>query len=427
MEGMDAVDSLIHALRNSSNAIKLSHTEDSVLSMVVTGAPAISRDQLANLFDDLANKISIYQFSLSEIDTKVFVRLAGALTAVVSNNAEYMWGGVVGAGGPYISSIFESYLACKEYLLSKYPKMFAAVSDDSDLYSVDELVEALDGYEGIRDKLVKIKNASDEMLHLDLDRQQVNLAVGLATQRAQEAEKEILKIKGFVKEIEQASGTATNSTGLIDEILDKCYEALRESTNSALAGSFTHRAHDLKVTMRWWIAGLVSALLAGVFIGYFQIDHLSTLTKSENQTYFVFNVALALLSMVGPVWVAWLSTKQINERFRLAEDYSYKAAVSIAYEGYVKEAEKLGWSHQDKLFNAVLSKLDEHPLRYVGKRVYGSPLHELLEMDVAKEFVKGLPKLVESVKDIIPSENKGKVESKQEERKKKLVIENEEV
>ncbi|NHQ81560.1 hypothetical protein HA051_08230 [Chromobacterium vaccinii] len=426
MDEMDAVDSLVHALRNSANAIKSSHTEDSVLSMVVTGAPAISRDQLAILFDDLATKIAMYQFSLSEIDTKVFVRLAGTLTAVVSNNAEYMWGGVVGAGGPYVSSIFESYLACKEYLLNKYPKMFAVVSDESELYSVDELTEALDGYEGIRDKLARIKNASDEMLHLDLNRQQVNLAVGLATQRAQEAEKETLKIKGFVKEIEQASETATNSTGMIDEILDKCYEALRESTNSALAGSFTHRAHDLKVTIRWWIAGLISALLAGALIGYFQIDHLSTVAKSENQIYFIFNVALALLSMAGPVWVAWLSTKQINERFRLAEDYSYKAAVSIAYEGYVKEAEKLGWSHQDKLFNTVLSKLDEHPLRYVGKRVYGSPLHELLEMDATKDLVKSLPKIIESVKEKIPSVNKGKVESGQEEKKKRPATDNEE-
>lgn len=42
------------------------------------------------------------------------------------------------------------------------------------------------------------------------------------------------------------------------------------------------------------------------------------------------NVLLTMLSVSAPVWLGWVATKQIAQRFRLAEDYAYKASISNA-------------------------------------------------------------------------------------------------
>lgn len=51
--------------------------------------------------------------------------------------------------------------------------------------------------------------------------------------------------------------------------------------------------------------------------------HLVELFKEPNQPASIVypNVILSLLSIGAPIWFAWLSTKQIGQRFRLAEDY----------------------------------------------------------------------------------------------------------
>lgn len=70
--------------------------------------------------------------------------------------------------------------------------------------------------------------------------------------------------------------------------------------------------------------------------------------------------------------------KQIGQRFRLAEDYAFKATVAKAYEGYRKEAAR----HNDpelekKLFTLALTRLEEPPLRLIEKATPGTPLQDI--------------------------------------------------
>lgn len=59
---------------------------------------------------------------------------------------------------------------------------------------------------------------------------------------------------------------------------------------------------------------------------------------------------LAFVGVAGPIWLAWLATKQIGQRSRLAEDYAFKASVAKAYEGYRKEAARLDEKLEARLF-----------------------------------------------------------------------------
>jgi hypothetical protein len=124
---------------------------------------------------------------------------------------------------------------------------------------------------------------------------------------------------------------------------------------------------------------LVGALAAGAIVGGSQLHQLSeTIQASTAPTIVWTRIAVSLLSVGAPVWFAWLATKQIGQRFRLSEDYAYKASISKAYEGYRREAAQLDEDFQKRLLASALARLDEQPLRFVEHVTHGSPWHELL-------------------------------------------------
>ncbi|MCE4406921.1 hypothetical protein I5139_23105, partial [Escherichia coli] len=127
------------------------------------------------------------------------------------------------------------------------------------------------------------------------------------------------------------------------EYLAMCEEAIRASTSKGLAGAFEIKAEKLNWSIRLWVGGLAMALSAGGFVGYERLKALSAVLSQPNPNAIVIGTQLILsvFSIGAPLWFAWLSTKQINQRFRLAEDYAYKASVAKAYEGYRNEASKL--------------------------------------------------------------------------------------
>jgi hypothetical protein len=147
-----------------------------------------------------------------------------------------------------------------------------------------------------------------------------------------------------------------------------------------------------------WTFVLMSSLGAGVYFGSEHFLELNKLINDPLTPFFsvVINALLSFMSIGAPVWIGWLATKQIGQRFRLSEDYAFKASISRAYEGYRKEAaridEKLEESHLEaRLLDSALSRLDEQPLRLVETTAHGSPWHELLESDVVRDAIKSIP------------------------------------
>jgi len=109
------------------------------------------------------------------------------------------------------------------------------------------------------------------------------------------------------------------------------------------------------------------------------------------------NLFLSILSIGAPVWFAWIATKQIGDRFKLSEDYAFKASISRAYEGYRREAARLDPDLEVSLLASALGRLDELPLRLVEAKTHGSPLHELLTSEPIKTALKTVPGFVGTV------------------------------
>lgn len=175
--------------------------------------------------------------------------------------------------------------------------------------------------------------------------------------------------------------------------------AFRAATSEGLAREFKKKAFALNVSVALWTVVLFGALWGAKVIGSERFPHI--LKSTEQLTahgvvpweLLVTQMLISILSLGAPVWLAWVATKQVGERFRLAEDYAYKAALSSAYEGYRTEAADLDPVLQAQLFSIAISRLDEIPLRLVDKRVSGSPMHELFQTVEFKRALDTAPGL----------------------------------
>lgn len=201
-----------------------------------------------------------------------------------------------------------------------------------------------------------------------------------------------------------SAGSATVDLGAIqakreeaEKLVAQCEDAYRITTTKGLAAAFDQRATRLGWSISIWVIGLLAALAVGTMLGSNRVELLSkTITAQEPQWGVIWmHVVLSVLSIGAPVWFAWMATKQIGQRFRLAEDYAFKASVAKAYEGYRKEAARLDPAFEARLFGSALSRLEEAPLRLVEHATHGSPWQEFFSSPQFQSALSTLPDLKE--------------------------------
>ncbi|HIC8861882.1 TPA: hypothetical protein ACW7Y0_002889 [Aeromonas hydrophila] len=195
---------------------------------------------------------------------------------------------------------------------------------------------------------------------------------------------------------------------MTDKLVENCEDAYRITTSKGLAGAFEQRATKLTESMWVWVVGLLGSLVAAWLIGTQRVTILTAaLSGPDTKWGLVFAHAfLAIASLGTPLWFAWISTKQIGQRFKLSEDYGYKASVAKAYEGYRKEAARIDKDLEARLFESALSRVKEAPLRLVDNTSHGSPWHELASSSAFKDALSNIPdfreKVLKSVNSTIP-------------------------
>lgn len=202
--------------------------------------------------------------------------------------------------------------------------------------------------------------------------------------------------------VESAKKELAELTASAKDVLIRCETAYASATSTGLAAAFSERSKALNNSVAWWVAGLLAALIAGSLFTFNRTERIADLLKLPGDYGLLLsvNLLLALLSVGGSVWFAWLSTKQIGQRFRLSEDYAFKASISRAYEGYRREASHVDPELVRQLLGSALSRLDEQPLRLVETDSFGSPWHEMLSSEAIKDASKMVPGFVQQVTDL---------------------------
>jgi hypothetical protein len=202
------------------------------------------------------------------------------------------------------------------------------------------------------------------------------------------AERDAKELKRAIFETEELKKRAA-------EVMAECEDTYRSVTAKGLAAAFHQRKEKLERSSWFWIVGLILALVIGALLGSYRLDDLSALLNSSEPKWGAIwmNVLLSVVGLGAPIWFAWMATKQVGQRFRLAEDYAYKAAVAQAYEGFRREADRHGGDFEQRLLSSALTRLDEAPLRWVEMETHGSPWHELVESPAFQQALQKFPDL----------------------------------
>ncbi|WP_155754354.1 hypothetical protein [Burkholderia multivorans] len=391
-------------LETLAEAVNNSNAEKRPVNVVVPGfaAPGVDRRELAERAKALAEVIRVQgPAALSTEDETYYKEFVQRITMLKSHSIPNFWNG---NGGQAVSA----YLWTLDALERALQKTCEVSSDErarqvQDFRTVQKATRAMQArcnsleptfseLERMGKEIVAAYQAADQlptdMENLRESRREISKLQEAATIANSEVRKYADMGRVANAEFEEIGAKAK-------QVLEWAENAMRSSTAVGLAVAFHDRAENLRKSMWPWVVGLIVALLAGATVGGIQLHGLAEAIQSSTPPMIVWTrLVISMLSVGAPIWFAWLSTKQIGQRFRLAEDYAYKASISKAYEGYRREALELDEDFQKRLFASALTRLDEQPLRFVESETHGSPWHELANSKLMKEAIRIAPELM---------------------------------
>lgn len=208
---------------------------------------------------------------------------------------------------------------------------------------------------------------------------------------------------------EQAEKLLEEAKNVLKQMQDK----LTTSTGIGLAHAFSNRSKELRNTSWVWTGGFIVSLACTFYIAFHRFNDLKDLINQDTPISFaIIQIIISLISLSAPVWFAIISSKQIQKLFTLSEDYAYKASISASYEGYRQEAYDVDSELVKKLLTTALTKVDEAPLRLVGKEQSSSPFEELINQPQIKQLIEAFPETKERLLNIFTKDESPKKEKK---------------
>ncbi|TKR55391.1 hypothetical protein D7I39_11300 [Allopusillimonas ginsengisoli] len=259
--------------------------------------------------------------------------------------------------------------------------------------------------EHLESMLKRIEDANEAADQLPADLESLIEARQIITTVADKASADGATITATLASIKEQEVNLLRIDRSATAILERCETAYASSTSVGLAAAFSERSKSLNSSIYFWVGGLVISLITGGIFGSIQLHKISSIVADPNASawHLVFNLFLSVFSVGAPIWFAWLATKQIGQRFKLSEDYAFKASISRAYEGYRREAARIddateGSNMEAQLLQSALTRLDELPLRLVEVPTHGSPWSEMLASDAVREAVKTIPGFAHQVR-----------------------------
>ncbi|MNF77692.1 hypothetical protein D3C84_598430 [compost metagenome] len=413
---MKEIESVCIALDTISDAILNSSANDATfLDSYGWNCPALTRYEIAYLASSLGQELKASNIKdLPENIVTYAQDLPRRLLSMQLNTIPQFWGSNCAvATTAYISTMstirhtFREYLCWKEVpdskiLPSQIIRRLNTIKDQ-----VDDLLPDKDA---IAKQLKEIQDAHIVAENFPADLQELKRGRDRIARMAEESAIHADKTRSYSKASSEELDKLMTLGVKAEKTMDQCEDAYRAAASKGLAASFEARADDLKTSIRYWVTGLTVALVGGAILGSSRIKILSDSLSSSSPQWgiIIMHIVLSVLSIGAPVWFAWMATKQIGQRFKLTEDYAFKASVARAYEGYRKEAARIDPAFEARLFSSALTRLEEAPLRLVDDEAHGSPWHELFSSPSFQQAMQILPELKEKFISVAKQEYRDK-------------------
>lgn len=156
------------------------------------------------------------------------------------------------------------------------------------------------------------------------------------------------------------------------ELLNEIRQTLDGANRVGMASSFDKRKNELASQLNLWqIVFVVDILLIVGAVWKFILPPLSTNNTQLPQIVAEFGIVFPL------IWLGWFAAKQYGYTSRIKEDYAFKAAAAMAYEGHKKAARETDISLESVLLEFSLFNMSQNPIRLYGNGdTHGTPINE---------------------------------------------------
>lgn len=398
---------IIESLDSLSLAILSAYNGDGTMAETWGwNCPPLTRHDLAEIASNLSNKIK--KVNIKEVDKEyeeLLLEIPSRIEVFKKNNLTYLFNGHGKDAAPNYFSLIEWINSVIEPLFS-WENLQDSKALPKDLTRrlrsiKSELQTIIPDKEFLQSQINIIQKATEAAENLPTDLESLKEARIKVNNFSTDAAELYGKIDNYHKQILEITKFINDKKIESDKLVSQCEEAYRITTTKGLAAAFDQRANKLSNSMWAWVFGLLFALGCGIFIGSQRFDILNeAINNQKNINHIWIQIFLSVLSLGAPIWFAWIATKQIGQRFKLSEDYAFKASVAKAYEGYRKEASRIDMNMEKRLFSSALDRLEEAPLRVMEKEHYGSPWHEIINSEQFKKTIETFPELKEKISNI---------------------------
>jgi hypothetical protein len=356
--------------------------------------PGMTRNELSEAATNLSNLIQVRGEDEIEGDDARLLDYPRRLTFLRTNLVPQIWSNSAVAVPSYFATLDALKRAVEPALKTDLESVRSIGRVTARVRAMEARLNDLEprsaALNSMVDRIVRAHDAADQ---LPTDLQSLSESRQQVLDLLNGAKKDCLAIQTAMNQALINDKSLNNSAAEAMAVIGRCETAYTAATSQGLAAAFAERSKALDTSMWAWVIGLVAALALGAIFGSRQLHDMAELMKSPSVPTgtILLNLILSLLSVGAPIWFGWLATKQVGQRFRLSEDYAFKASVSRAYEGYRREAARIDKDMEAQLLASALTRFDEQPLRLVESASHGSPWHELASSDLLRDALRTVP------------------------------------
>lgn len=184
------------------------------------------------------------------------------------------------------------------------------------------------------------------------------------------------------KNIDNFTQSLTEQLSLNTEHQVYIKKTIEDVSRAGMAGSFKKRKDELKWIQLAWAISTVASIAGLLWISYTIVEPIIA-----NQDFNINHLLFKLPVFASAVWLGWFCAKQYGFTSRIMEDYSFKYAISMAFEGYKQETMNLDEDLLKKLIELTIFNISKSPVsNFDSKSNHGTPYNEMFE-SLAKRFV----------------------------------------
>lgn len=179
---------------------------------------------------------------------------------------------------------------------------------------------------------------------------------------------------------EEISAETEKLQGTCASLNDEIAKTLEAANRVGMAGSFNSRKGELKTSLVLWGLCFIVSIAAILGIGIWMIFPYLGQNDLEMR---LEDVGLKIIVVAPLVWLAWMSARQYGYISRIREDYSFKFATAMAFEGYKKQAQEIDEELLNLLLKQAIETVGQNPIRlYSTKDNHATPAQELIDRTI---------------------------------------------